>query len=125
MTRLPLDSILIMLSELRPRIPDFSTTADNNPAAIAFLSSASLVGLLPPPPPLHPRRFIYTPQSLTWLASLVYGSIYLGSLELLRDVPVQLFAVAQAARRGPTVDLVNGATSVANFVMAKVASRGV
>ena len=62
-----------------------------------------------------------SPQSLTWLASLVYGSIYLGSLELLRDVPVQLFGVAQAQRRG--LDLVGGATSVANFVMAKVGSR--
>ncbi|KAK4700481.1 hypothetical protein P7C70_g5768, partial [Phenoliferia sp. Uapishka_3] len=121
---LPLDTIQIMLAELRTKVLELGPTPETNGPAIAFLRSASLVGLLPPPPPLRPRTFITTPQSLTWLASLVYGSIYLGSLELLRDVPVSLFAVAQAARRGARLDLVNGAMSVAQFVMSKVASRG-
>ncbi|KAM0746881.1 hypothetical protein T439DRAFT_306349 [Meredithblackwellia eburnea MCA 4105] len=122
---LPLDSILIMLAELRPKVFELSSSPDNNAQAITFLKSASLSGLLPSPPPLKPRRFIYTPQSITWLASLVYGSIYLGSLELLREVPVQLFAVAQAARRGGAFDLVtqNVAQNVASL-MSKVGSRG-
>ncbi|KAM0787084.1 hypothetical protein ACM66B_006342 [Microbotryomycetes sp. NB124-2] len=105
-TGLPLDSIMIMLSELRPLVLDLApddsspvlTTSSPTPAsAISLLSSASLAGLLPPAPQPIPRKFIFSRQSTTWFASIVYGSVYLSTLELCRDVPVQLFAVATAS----------------------------
>lgn len=101
-----------MLSELRPLVldlPSSTTTPLSSSAnssaptsAISLLSSASLSGLLPLAPPPHPRKFLSSPQSVTWLASLVYGNIYLSNLELLREVEVRLFGVAQGggARRG-------------------------
>ncbi|ORY88647.1 high-temperature-induced dauer-formation protein-domain-containing protein [Leucosporidium creatinivorum] len=110
---LPLDSIHIMLAELRPLVLDLpsstttplssSTSSASAPtSAISLLSSASLSGLLPPAPPPHPRKFLASPQSVTWLASLIYGNIYLSNLELLREVEVRLFGVAQGGggRRG-------------------------
>ncbi|KAI5477870.1 hypothetical protein MNV49_005855 [Pseudohyphozyma bogoriensis] len=119
---LPLDTILILLAELRPQLFDLSSTndADSSPASIEFLSTVSLTSHLPPPPPIRPRKFFFTPQSTTWLASLLYGSIYLHTLDFLREVPVQLFAVAQARRGASASDLVTGA---ANFVLGKVGNK--
>lgn len=98
-----------MLSELRPTVLDLAMHSTNNASAITYLQTASLLGLLPPAPPIRPRRFIFTPQSLTWLASLVYGSVYLSNLELLRNVQVELFAVAQARRASSAVEIFGGA----------------
>lgn len=121
--RLPLDSILILISELKPKILDLPTVASSSsstplsaaspspPSAISLLKSASLAGLLPPPPPPHPRRFVFSPQSETWLATIVYGSVYLSSLELVRQVQVQLFGVAKASNGGGGGGVVGGAGS--------------
>ncbi|KAK4049719.1 hypothetical protein OIV83_003994 [Microbotryomycetes sp. JL201] len=109
-TGLPLDSIMIMLSELRPLVLDLvnnlsessppllSTSSPSPSSAISLLSSASLSGLLPPAPQPVVRKFTFSRQSITWFASIIYGSIYLSMLELCRDVPVQLFGVATASR---------------------------
>ncbi|KAK4056096.1 hypothetical protein OIO90_002827 [Microbotryomycetes sp. JL221] len=103
---LPLDSIMIMLSELGPLVVDLvneqdtlsskkSTTTSTTPKSIiSLLSSASLNGLLPPEPNLIKREFNQTPQSITWLASLIYGNVYLSLFELMRELPVQLFGIA-------------------------------
>lgn len=120
--RLPLDSILIMLSELRPKVLDIASDSSDpssptNKDVLSFLKSVSLSGLLPPSPQTRPRKFTFSPQSITWLASLAYGSIYLSSLELLRELPVLLFGVERARRVSAIPDLVEG---VASFVMSKV-----
>ncbi|GAA5861926.1 hypothetical protein JCM1840_006877 [Sporobolomyces johnsonii] len=104
---LPLDPILILLSELLPRFPAESTPSpspspSSSAAATSLLRSLgpSLVPLLPSPPspPKPPRKFLVSPGPLqTWLASTLYGRIYLAQLDWLRDVvPVHLFAVAHA-----------------------------
>lgn len=119
---LPLDSIMILLAELRPRIFDIgSDSPHESPGrAIDFLKSASLAGLLPETDStaFRKRKFLDTPQSIAWLASLVYGSVYVSSLELVREVPVQLFTVATLPRKAsPAADLVSGA---ANLFLSKV-----
>ena len=126
--RLPLDSILIMLTELRPLVLDLpaansaplstSTTSTSAapPSALSLLSSASLSGLLPPAPTPHPRKFLTSPQSMTWLASLIYGNIYLSSLELLRDVDVKLFGIAQGGGRKGLTGLIQGGGNPLEFV---------
>ncbi|SCZ96541.1 BZ3500_MvSof-1268-A1-R1_Chr8-2g10280 [Microbotryum saponariae] len=116
---LPLDSILIAISELRPLIldlparppPSSTQPVSSSSTAIGLLSSASLAGLLPPAPSPKSRAFIFNPQSTTWLASICYGNQYLAAYELLRDVPVALFAVAPSARSRSTtmVEGVRGA----------------
>ncbi|GAA5949250.1 hypothetical protein JCM21900_000875 [Sporobolomyces salmonicolor] len=105
---LPLDPILILLSELLPQLPPESTTlsAPSSSAAAAAAATPllralapSLAPLLPAPlSPPKPRKFLVSPGPLqTWLASTLYGRIYLAQLDWLRDaLPVQLFAVAQA-----------------------------
>ncbi|GAA5969685.1 hypothetical protein JCM3765_006112 [Sporobolomyces pararoseus] len=93
---LPLDPILILLSELLPQISDSPT---RTLALDTILSSSSaILPLLPPSPtPPKPRKFLLSPPLQTWLASTLYGKIYLTHLDFLRDVvEVQLFAIQQA-----------------------------
>ncbi|GAA5971297.1 hypothetical protein JCM11641_008300 [Rhodosporidiobolus odoratus] len=93
---LPLRTLLTLLSNLSNAAPPSPSPTDLLP----LLTSPSLTSSLPSPsslPPPKSRPFALTPASTTWLASVVYGRVYLSQLEYLRDLlPVQLFAVAQA-----------------------------
>ncbi|GAA5879289.1 hypothetical protein JCM16303_003150 [Sporobolomyces ruberrimus] len=93
---LPLDPILLLLSELSPQIADCPTRT----TALDIILSASpdLASLLPTPAPSpRPRRFVLTPPLQTWLASTLYGKIYLSHLDYMREtLPVQLFGVQEA-----------------------------
>jgi len=106
---LPLDTLLVLLSELRPLLaehdPSFpSTSAPPSSATIAHLRtllvSPSLTALLPPSSARaepKTRAWVGSPAATTWLASLLYGRLYLALLAYVRDtLPVQLFAVASA-----------------------------
>ncbi|GAA5936971.1 uncharacterized protein JCM15063_000114 [Sporobolomyces koalae] len=92
---LPLDPILVLLSELSPQI---STCPTRTTALDVILTlTPGLVPLLPPAPTPKPRRFLLSPPLQTWFASTLYGKVYLNHLEYFREVvPVQLFGVQEA-----------------------------
>jgi hypothetical protein len=59
--RLPLDPIMLVISELLPKVHDLQASlskANVTPAIIDFLSSTPLSHALPQTPPLSPRRFV-------------------------------------------------------------------
>jgi len=90
--RLPLDPILLMISEFSPQL----ATSPTRTQSLQLLTTLipSLPSLLPPAQPPKPRRFLLNEPLQTWLASTVYGKIYLTDLEYLREtLPVQLFGV--------------------------------
>ncbi|BGO98303.1 High-temperature-induced dauer-formation protein-domain containing protein [Rhodotorula toruloides] len=104
---LPLDTLMIVLSELRPKLleldPSFPTSTPSASVIASLrtlLVSPSLITLLPPlssQPSPRVRSFVSSAASMTWLASVIYGRIYLSQLDYLRDtLAVQLFAIAQA-----------------------------
>lgn len=114
---LPLDNIQIVLSELVPQIlslPDSPPSLPLPPlpstSSLALLRTISLQDVLPLATGLQAklRPFVLTQQSVTWLASLVYGNIYLGSLETLRVVKVGLFAVGMAPKAQSVVEIAGG-----------------
>ena len=86
--RLPLDTILIVLTELRPKIVSLCAvpSPSTNQAALEFLRSATMLGLLPPAPPLRPRPFVPSAVSTRWLTSLVWGRAYVGTRATLFTV---------------------------------------
>jgi hypothetical protein len=58
--RLPLDSVMLVISELMPKLQEFQVSHKSNPtgAILDYLGHISLKHILPTPPPLNPRRFI-------------------------------------------------------------------
>ncbi|KAF9452228.1 hypothetical protein P691DRAFT_795201 [Macrolepiota fuliginosa MF-IS2] len=76
--RLPLDCVLLVISELLPKIQEIQTSrkAMSATAVIDFLANVALEHILPPPPPAVARRFIWSDASIVWLTSLLWGEIY-------------------------------------------------
>ncbi|CAH7669183.1 high-temperature-induced dauer-formation protein-domain-containing protein [Phakopsora pachyrhizi] len=115
---LPLDTIQIMLSELKPKdVPAGSQSLNSNlrePAEeiLTFLRSASLTGLLPPLTTLtssqlsskqqyNTRKFKVS-SYLGWVTSLIWSLIFIrdsNSAGYLVGVNVQLFGVKHVPRR--------------------------
>ncbi|THH33894.1 hypothetical protein EUX98_g324 [Antrodiella citrinella] len=96
---LPLDPILLMCSELLPKIQELQSSLGPASAATAIndlLRSASVKECLPQPPPLSPRRFTWTEASIVWLTSLIWGEIYVRGMSPLgvwNTTTVRLFYV--------------------------------
>ncbi|KAL7421522.1 hypothetical protein Q5752_003291 [Cryptotrichosporon argae] len=101
---LPLDPVLVAISELLPKIQDSQPPRAGGPSSkvLNLLKGADLGAVLPPGPPAAPRRFQWSPQSRVWLTSLLWGDIYVAGLlstGVWRDTTVKLFSVKQAPTR--------------------------
>ena len=59
-SRLPLDPVMLVFSELMPKIQELQALHKSNPTGpvLDYLGRISLKQILPTPPPLNPRRFI-------------------------------------------------------------------
>ncbi|WRT66068.1 uncharacterized protein IL334_003020 [Kwoniella shivajii] len=101
---LPLDPVLVAISELLPTIQE-NQQLTGAPSSKVFniLKGVSLSDVLPPAPPIIPRRFQWSPASCVWLTSLLWGDIYISGLTsdgIWRDTTVRLFGVKQAPVKG-------------------------
>jgi len=114
---LPLDPIMLVISELLPKVHDLQASlskANTTPAIIDFLSSASLSHVLPRAPQPSPRRFVWSDASIIWLTSLIWGEIYVRGMTPLgiwNGTSVRLFYVkhAQTQQRGRVTETVTNA----------------
>jgi len=99
---LPLDAVLLLTAEFLPKIQAMQAlrkTTASTTAIMDFLSSATLRGVLPPPPPLTPRRFIWSDASIIWLTSLIWGEVYVRGMTpmgIWNNTNVRLFYVKHA-----------------------------
>ncbi|PCH38345.1 hypothetical protein WOLCODRAFT_96951 [Wolfiporia cocos MD-104 SS10] len=99
---LPLDPIMLVISELLPKIQEVQASinpANANAAVVDLIRSADLQHILPKPPPLAPRRFLWSDASIVWLTSLLWGEIYVRSMSPLgvwNSTTVRLFYVKHA-----------------------------
>ncbi|WWC61589.1 uncharacterized protein I303_104173 [Kwoniella dejecticola CBS 10117] len=101
---LPLDPVLVAISELLPKIQE-NQQLTGAPSSKVFniLKGVSLSEVLPPAPPIVPRRFQWSSASCVWLTSLLWGDIYVAGLTTdgaWRDTTVRLFGVKQAPVKG-------------------------
>jgi len=96
---LPLDPILLTIAELLPKVTDLQkpgTRPATSSAVLEFLRSATLRHVLPPAPPVNPRRFQWSDASLVWLTSLIWGELYVrgtAPLGIWNGTNVKLFGV--------------------------------
>jgi hypothetical protein len=98
---LPLDPVMLMISELMPKLQDLQAShkPNSNAAILDYLGHISLKQILPSSPPLNPRRFIWSESSLVWLSSLIWGEIYVRGMTPLgiwNSTSVRLFYVKHA-----------------------------
>jgi len=107
---------MLIISELFPKLQSLQAGRQKASTAGAisdFLRSVTLVDILPPVPPLHPRKFLvgicYPPlclnanfgskwsdASIVWLTSLIWGEIYvhgMSPLGIWSSTNVRLFFV--------------------------------
>ncbi|BEJ11066.1 hypothetical protein CspHIS471_0104880 [Cutaneotrichosporon sp. HIS471] len=108
---LPLDPVLVAISELLPKIQDSQPrVAGPSSKVLNLLKEIDLTDVLPPAPPFVPRKFTWSPQSCVWLTSLLWGDIYVAGVAtgVWRDTTVRLFGVKQApgSKRAAQVDRV-------------------
>jgi len=96
---LPLDPVMLTISELMPKLQDLQASHKPSAAILDYLGHISLKQILPTPPPLNPRRFIWSESSLVWLSSLIWGEIYVRGMTPLgiwNSTSVRLFYVKHA-----------------------------
>ncbi|KAG2115361.1 high-temperature-induced dauer-formation protein-domain-containing protein [Suillus discolor] len=97
--RLPLDTVMLVISELLPKIQNLQAgrqKANSAGAITDFLQSVTLTDVLPPAPVLYPRRFVWSDASIVWLTSLIWGGVYvhgMSPLGIWNSTNVQLFFV--------------------------------
>lgn len=127
---MPLDIVLLMISELLPKIQEIqaSRKATSSSAAVDFLANVNLQHVLPSPPPVVARRFVvsqsrslltfcstiaqWSDASIVWLTSLIWGEIYVRGMTPLgiwNATNVRLFYVkhSQAQQRQLTDTVTN------------------
>ncbi|KAH8108473.1 high-temperature-induced dauer-formation protein-domain-containing protein [Phellopilus nigrolimitatus] len=95
---LPLDPVLLVISELLPKVQSIQTSNNLNTtsAIIDFLRSATLQSVLPETPSPPSRKFLWSDSSLVWLTSLIWGEIYvrgMAPLGIWNATNVRLFHV--------------------------------
>lgn len=112
--RLPLDIVMLMISELLPKVQEMQSSQKASSAStiLDFLGSVTLVDVLPPAPPLSPRRFVvrnrnfqsslfssylkWSDASIVWLTSLIWGEIFVRGMTPLgvwNSTNIRLFYV--------------------------------
>ncbi|OJA17561.1 hypothetical protein AZE42_09097 [Rhizopogon vesiculosus] len=96
---LPLDTVMLVISELLPKIQNLQAgrqKANTAGAITDFLQSVTLTDVLPPAPALYPRRFLWSDASIVWLTSLIWGGVYvhgMSPLGIWNSTNVRLFFV--------------------------------
>lgn len=96
---LPLDTVMLVISELLPKIQNLQggrQKANSAGAITDFLQSVTLIDVLPPAPVLYPRRFVWSDASIVWLTSLIWGGVYvhgMSPLGIWNSTSVRLFFV--------------------------------
>ena len=113
--RLPLDTISLVLAELRPKVVSLCAvpSPSTNQAALEFLRSVTMLGILPPAPPIRPRPFVPSALSIRWLQSLVWGRAYVGMLSTFGGTRASLFTVEDASTASPMSPLMTPVAELA------------
>lgn len=110
---LPLHTILMLISELAPRIPNLGSSSDTA-TALEVIRETEVRGIEPSPIKVH--MFEWSPLSLGWYESLLWGLIFAGEMLVSRgtagvwnSTSIRLFKVQEAAAQTPSLLAPRGA----------------
>ncbi|KKZ68886.1 hypothetical protein EMCG_00057 [[Emmonsia] crescens] len=126
---LPLHTIITLISAISPHIPSSALQSSLNPDARAFISNLPsfaeeprVHALLAEPSPIRVHLFEWSPLSLGWYESLLWGFIFAsemvvgsasgstpGTVGVWNGTAIKLFKVQETAAQGPTLLAPKGA----------------
>lgn len=116
---LPLDTVMLLISELLSKVQELQTSrkANSTAAVVDFLSNVTLKHVLPATPPIIPRSFVWSDASMVWLTSLIWGEVYvrgMSPLNIWNGTNVRLFYVKHTQNQRQLTDTVS--TVVGGFL---------
>ncbi|KAH7396354.1 high-temperature-induced dauer-formation protein-domain-containing protein [Pyrenochaeta sp. MPI-SDFR-AT-0127] len=110
---LPLHTILMLISELGPKIPS-SGSSNDTAAALTTIRETEVRGIEPSPIRVH--LFEWSPLSLGWYESLLWGFVFAaemlvakGTAGVWNNTSIRLFRVQEGAAATPTLLAPRGA----------------
>ncbi|KAH7135059.1 high-temperature-induced dauer-formation protein-domain-containing protein [Dendryphion nanum] len=110
---LPLHTILMLISELAPKIPG-TGSANETTAALKVIQETEVPGI--EPSPIRAHLFEWSPLSLGWYESLLWGFIFAGEMVVAKgtagvwnNTSIRLFRVQEAAAQAPSLLAPRGA----------------
>jgi len=123
---LPLHTVLTILSELPERLANIPS--DDTAAMLSAIQSSSPLPIEPAPIRVH--LFEWSPLSLGWYESLLWGFIFTGEILILRGAAgvwnktnVRLFRVQETAAQAPTLASPRGAVdAVGGAIVNRIGS---
>ena len=123
---LPLHTVLTILSELPERLANIPS--DDAAAMLSAIQSSSPLPIEPAPIRVH--LFEWSPLSLGWYESLLWGFIFTGEILILRGAAgvwnktnVRLFRVQETAAQAPTLASPRGAVdAVGGAIVNRIGS---
>ncbi|KXN82544.1 Protein HID1 [Leucoagaricus sp. SymC.cos] len=125
---LPLDCVLLVISELLPRIREIHASRKGNAtsSAVDFIANVNLSHVLPPSPLVTARRFVWSEASIVWLTSLIWGEIYVRAMTPLgiwNATNVRLFYVKHT--QAPQRQLTDTVTNVVGGLLRRTSDNQV
>ncbi|KAH7071311.1 high-temperature-induced dauer-formation protein-domain-containing protein [Paraphoma chrysanthemicola] len=113
LSELPLHTILMLISQLGPKMPH-SGSSNDTAAALEIIRDTEVRGIEPSPIRVH--LFEWSPLSLGWYESLLWGFVFAqemlvakGTAGVWNNTSIRLFKVQEAAAQAPSLMQPRGA----------------
>ena len=123
LTELPLHTIVTLIEQLTPLLPPQGSSSTSGPA-LAVIRQTQLQGVDPAPMRVH--LFEWSPLSLGWYESLLWGFIFSsevamfkGATGIWKGTHVKLFRVQEAAAQGPSLLAPRGAVDAVGSTLVQ------
>ena len=124
---LPLHTIMTLIEQLTPLLPPQGASSTSGPS-LAVIRQTHLQGLDPAPMRIH--LFEWSPLSLGWYESLLWGFIFSsevamfkGATGIWKGTHIKLFRVQEAAVQGPSLLAPRGAVDAVGTTLVQGIGR--
>lgn len=124
---LPLHTLLAVIQQLFSLLPRQIQGRDiSSPEVFSKIQNADLLGV--EPAPIRIQSFEWSPMSLAWYESLLWGVIFAGEIQVARGTlgiwngtAIKLFRVQETAASGPTLSSPRGAVdAVGSNIVSRI-----
>lgn len=124
---LPLHTIMTLIKQITPLLPPQGASSTSGPS-LAVIKQTQLQGLDPAPMRVH--LFEWSPLSLGWYESLLWGFIFSseiamfkGATGIWKGTQIKLFRVQEAAVQGPSLLAPRGAVDAVGSTLVQGIGR--